>query len=137
MRPSRSVAAIAVALLAACSTHARADGTIRPPAEGYLLHCSGCHGRDGRGTPGVTPSLHDLGSLLGQPGGREYLARVPGVAQAPVGDEELAWLLNWVLDTYSSGALESRYTAAEVGALRSRPIRDTVAARARLTAPPH
>ena len=37
-----------------------------------------------------------LGSLLATPAGRAYLVRVPGVAQAPLDDERLAALLNWV-----------------------------------------
>lgn len=111
------------------------EAATRPPSEGYLLHCSGCHGQDGRGTPGMTPTLHDMGRLLERPGGREYLARVPGVAQAPVGDEELAALLNWVLSTYSPDDAIVPYSTAEVGSLRQRPIRDTVAARAALGVP--
>jgi mono/diheme cytochrome c family protein len=102
--------------------------------ENYLLHCSGCHGAEGRGVPGTTPSLHELGLLLSEQGGRDYLARVPGVAQASLGDAELAKLLNWVLAEFSQARLDPPYAADELGKLRADPIRDTVAARERLLA---
>ena len=69
-----------------------------PPSEAYVLHCSGCHGTDGAGRAEFVPDLREVGALLERPGGRAYLGRVPGVAQAPVGDAELATLLNWVLE---------------------------------------
>jgi mono/diheme cytochrome c family protein len=118
---------------AAASADAGAPPAVRPPAEAYVLHCSGCHGLDGRGVPGATPSLHDLARLIARPGGREYVARVPGVAQAPASDAELAELLNWVVAKFSEDALAERYTPAEIGALRRSPLRDTVAARAALS----
>jgi mono/diheme cytochrome c family protein len=112
------------------SEPARATEPIGPPQSDYLLHCSGCHGHDGAGVPGVTPSLHGLGPVLAAPGGRSYLAGIPGVAQAPVDDATLATLLNFVLRHFSG--VEADYSAAEIGRLRAQPIRDTVAARAAL-----
>ncbi len=107
----------------------------RPEPENFLLHCSGCHQRDGRGTPGVAPDLRQIGSLLNRPGGREYLGSVPGVAQAPVGDEELARLLTWVLTEIADRRPEPAYTAEEIGRLRAQPLRDPIAARKALFAP--
>lgn len=103
----------------------------RPPAEQYRLHCSGCHGADGAGVPGWIPSLRGLAHLAGLPGGRAYLARVPGVAQAPVSDAELAGLLDWVLRELSPGPPPAPYSAREVGELRRRPLRDPASARPR------
>jgi len=100
-----------------------------PVTEDYVLNCSACHGLDGKGTPGVTPSLLDLGRLLQIPGGRSYLARVPGVSQAPLPDARLARLLNWVLERYSGAPPAPLYTAAEIGELRAFPLRDTRSAR--------
>jgi hypothetical protein len=100
-----------------------------PAAEHYLLHCSGCHGADGHGSPPTTPDLHELAWLLDVPGGRAYLARVPGVAQAPIGDGELAALLGWVLLEFSQASVMPPYTAEEIGRLRGRPLRDPLAAR--------
>lgn len=100
------------------------------PGEDYLLHCSGCHGPDGRGVPGVVPSLHGLGWLLGAPGGRDYLVRVPGVAQAPLSDERLARLLAWVLDRWSDA--QANLSAEEIARLRREPLRDPLGARSAL-----
>jgi hypothetical protein len=72
------------------------------------------------------------------PGGREYLARVPGVAAAPLADTDLAELLNWILWRFDKAHLTPAFqpfTAAEVGALRRRPLRtEAVQVRARLKA---
>ena len=103
-------------------------------AEDYVLHCSGCHRRDGSGTPGVVPALRSLGPLLERPGAREYLARVPGVAQAPLDDARLAGVLDWVLRELSGVADAAPYTAEELGSWRRRPLRDPKAARAALGA---
>ncbi len=100
-----------------------------PVTEDYILNCSACHGLDGKGTPGVTPSLLDVGRLLALPGGRSYLARVPGVSQAPLSDARLARLLNWVLERYSGAPPVPLYTATEIGELRAFPLRDTRSAR--------
>ena len=107
---------------------ARGD-SLRPPAEGYRLHCSGCHREDGRGVPGFAPDLRKIGSLLTLDGGREYLGRVPGVAQAPVDDEELARLLTWVLREIANTELPSPYSADEIRRLRKAPLRDPISAR--------
>ncbi|MCP3984668.1 MAG: cytochrome c [bacterium] len=124
----------ALILCAAPAVYA-GDSGIRPPAEGYVLHCSGCHGLDGHGVPGTVPTLHGVGRFGSTPEGRAYLASVPGVAQAPIGDAELATLLNWVLESYSDAPPTPPYSAEEVGRFRSKPILDTTSARAALTAP--
>ena len=134
-RPATRLAALLAALLLpAGSAAAQAPS---PDATGdYLLHCSACHGLEGAGVPGVVPGLHDLAALLDVPGGRAYLARVPGVAQAPLSDARLARLLDWVLLTYSGRAPQPGYGEEEVGTLRASPLRDPGAVRAALVAPP-
>lgn len=107
----------------------------RPAIESYRLHCSGCHRADGRGVPGVAPDLREIGPLLRTAAGRAYLGRVPGVAQAPVDDEELARLLNWVLSEIAGTPPEPAYSAEELGVLRAEPLRDPVAARKLLPDP--
>ncbi len=125
--------ALALAVAALAATTATAEPSSQ---ERYLLHCSGCHGPDGRGTPGVTPSLHGLSRLLEVPGGRAYLAAVPGVAQAPVNDAALAALLNWVIAEFSGDTPAAPYTAEEMGELRATPLRDPAAARPRIESGP-
>ena len=120
------LSSVAIGIGLAISTAAGADV---PPSEAYVLHCSGCHGADGSGHLGFVPSLREIGTLLERPGGRAYLARVPGVAQAPVGDAQLAELLNWLLTELSRATDFVPYSAREVGALRTDPLRDPVATR--------
>ena len=107
----------------------------RPASEGFVLHCSGCHRGEGQGIPGLAPDLRKIGAWLQVEGGRSYLGRVPGVAQAPIGDEELARLLTWVLTEIAGTAPEPVYTAEEIHALRAEPLRDPVAARKALLRP--
>jgi len=126
----------ALLAFAAFATLAAGDAyATRPEPEGFLLHCSGCHRADGRGIPGIAPDLRKIGPLLQTAAGRAYLGRVPGVAQAPVGDEELARLLNWVLSEIAGTPPDPLYTAREVKALRADPLRDPVAARRALPTP--
>jgi mono/diheme cytochrome c family protein len=105
-----------------------------PAAELYRLHCSGCHGADGRGVTGdggdtVVPSLRAIGPFASTVEGRRYLVRVPGVAQAPLGSAELATLLNYVLTRLAGETGLVPFTAAEMEAGRRAPLRDPLAAR--------
>lgn len=99
----------------------------------YLLHCSGCHRPDGTGSAPDVPSLRGaIGSLVATPEGREYIARVPEVAQSPLDDDDLARLLNWVLQEFNADTLPARFRpleGAEVGAARARILADPIRAR--------
>ena len=99
------------------------------PQEDYTLQCSGCHQLDGAGVPGVVPPLTGLGPLLATAQGRAYIARVPGVAQAPLDDERLAALLDWVSREFSRVEPSPRFDARELHELRARPLRDPIPAR--------
>jgi mono/diheme cytochrome c family protein len=108
------------------------------PATHYVLHCQGCHGADGYGElPGMIPPLRgSVGYFTQVPGGRAYLAQVPGVAQAPLADAELAALLDYVLDRFAADERApgfASYSADEVGRLRRESV-DVVAVRSRLSA---
>ena len=96
----------------------------------YLLHCSGCHRPDGTGSAPDVPSLRGtMGSLVATPEGREYIARVPEVAQSPLDDADLARLLNWVLQEFNADTLPARFRpleGAEVGAARARILADPI-----------
>jgi mono/diheme cytochrome c family protein len=100
----------------------------------YLLNCAGCHQMDGRGSAGV-PSLTRLGEVLAVAGGRAYVVRVPGVAQAPLSDERLAALLNWAVGDLGKITDFAGYSAAEVATLRADPLRAPKAERQRLLPP--
>jgi len=120
------------ALCAALVTPAAPAAAFAPAVE-YALHCQGCHLADGRGTPGSVPALAgSVGHLARAPGGRAYMARVPGVAQAALGDAELAALLNYVVERFGGADVPPDfrpYGADEIGALRRDPLVDVDAAR--------
>ena len=119
--------ALATALLAAsAATGASAEVPVR---EAFQLHCSGCHGPDGRGDGRMVPDLRALAPLLAVEGGREYLVRVPGVAQAPLESAALARLLDFVLTEMSGVDDLEAFGPAEVERLRKRPLLDPVGAR--------
>ena len=105
------------------------------PALDYTLNCQGCHRADGSGTPGSVPALAgSVGRFVRVPGGREYLGRVPGVAQAPLDDAALAAVLNWMLGRFGPPPPQGfvAYDAAEVGRLRAAPLVDVDRARREL-----
>ena len=95
--------------------------------QNWTLNCQGCHRPDGTGSAGTAPSLAGtVSKFLGVPGGREYLARVPGVSTSPLGNTELAELMNWMFWRFDREHLPPDFvpfTAEELGRFRSRPLR--------------
>ena len=102
----------------------------------YMLNCQGCHLADGSGLPGSVPSMQGfVGRFLEVPGGREFLVQVPGSANSPLSDAELAELLNWILTTMSFEQLGDPfelYTPGEVAQLRKLTLVDVATQRERL-----
>jgi cytochrome c551/c552 len=98
------------------------------PRGDFLLHCAGCHQPDGTGLPPSVPSLvGQLGRIAASPEGRDYLARVPGAAQAPITDKELAAVLNWVLQEFNAETLPASFKplkSRDVGKSRARVLAD-------------
>ena len=94
--------------------------------QNYMLNCQGCHLPDGSGSPGNVPKLNDfVGYFLHVPGGREFIAQVPGAANAPISNEELAGVMNWMLLNFSAKELPTPfklYSADEIGELRQAPL---------------
>jgi len=92
----------------------------------WALNCQGCHQADATGSAGGAPNMAGVISLfLGVEGGREYLARVPGVAHAPLDDSQLAEVLNWSLQVFDADHIPEDfvpYTAQEIGRLRRNPL---------------
>jgi mono/diheme cytochrome c family protein len=116
---------LAIALgLAASVAPARAGS----PSELYTLNCWGCHQPHAEGIPGTVPRLaHSMAYFLTVPGGREFLVRVPGVANSSLSDPETAAVLNWLLVTFNKPELPADfkpYTAGEVARLRHDPLLD-------------
>lgn len=124
---------LGLSLLAALPAWASQDAG--SPRLNYMLHCSGCHGADGSGSPpsGVPTMRGSLGHFLKAEGGREFLVQVPGTSQSPLSDGETAELLNWVLKAFSAAEVPPGtppYTTAEVARLRAVHLEDVPAHRA-------
>jgi hypothetical protein len=106
------------------------------PEVNYQLQCMGCHRRDGSGQPGRVPSVRrTLVPMSCLPQGRDFVMRVPGVAQAPLSDVDLAALLNWMMRHVSDAGVSGSprdYSAVEVHGARSHPLADVKIARARV-----
>ncbi|MCZ6783767.1 MAG: hypothetical protein O7G30_10715 [Proteobacteria bacterium] len=122
----------ALLVAAACAATAQS----REPHVNYMLHCQGCHLPDGAGTEGQVPALQDtVGRFLAVPGGREFLVRVPGVAQAPLADADLAALLNWVVRQFGPAEIAADFVpfrGEEVARLRHSPLTDVATVRGEL-----
>ena len=119
---------LATALLVSTSALAARDARFD-----YQMECQGCHAADGGGTVASVPSLKDhVGKFLGVPGGREFLAQVPGAAQAPLDDAALAQVLNFILREIGHADGFAPYTADEVSRLRRTPLTTVAATRAAL-----
>jgi mono/diheme cytochrome c family protein len=106
------------------------------PALDYVLHCQGCHQAGGLGLAGAVPALKDsVARVVAAPGGREYVSRVPGVAQSQLDDAAVARLLNWMVAYYDPAHLPADFrpfTAEEIAAGRKRPLVNASEARAAL-----
>ena len=93
----------------------------------WTLNCQGCHRPDGTGSAGTTPSLAGtVARFLSVPGGREYLERVPGVATSALSNADLSELMNWMLWRFDKPHMPANFqpfTAAEIGRLRTAPLR--------------
>jgi hypothetical protein len=93
----------------------------------YILKCQGCHRPDGSGNAVNTPPLNgEVARFLQVEGGREFLARVPGVSTTDLDPVRLAQLLNWTLYRFDPGHLPAGfepYTASEIARLRRQPLR--------------
>jgi len=126
-----------VVLFGSALAHAGEDGVARARVD-YMINCQGCHLPDGSGFPGKVPNMRgQVGKFLGVDGGREFLVRVPGAANAPIDNERLAQLMNWMLREFSAEQLPADfrpYDAAEVGKLRKTPFSSVVELRERLVA---
>ena len=109
------------------------------PAVNYQLQCAGCHLPQGQGAPrnDVPRMTGFVGNFLRVDGGREFLVRVPGVAQSALDDGQLAELLNWILARDGMAGASTPedaapYTRAEVERIRATRLSNLPDTRARL-----
>jgi cytochrome c553 len=134
----------AISLVLSCSAMADTTSTQALGAAGidptatrlnYMLNCQGCHAADGRGLNDIPAMADFVGNFLSVDGGRAYLVQVPGSANSPLSDQDLANVLNWILLTMSAAQLPqpfTLYSAEEVAGFRQQPLADAAATRARL-----
>ena len=128
---------MAASMVMLCPPPIHAEGS-NSPRVNYMLHCMGCHLMDGSGAPGTIPSLREeMARFLQVEAGRAYLVQVPGTAQSPLTDAEVAAVLNWILEEFTTGPLPADfqpYSESEVARYRAnRPVY-LGAARARIAA---
>ncbi len=102
-----------------------------------MIHCSGCHKPNGSGSPSnLVPDIRNIiGHFTKVPNGREYLIQVADISQAPLQNDEVAALMNWVLREFSSLQLTKEfkpYTEEEVEELRENRPADLHANRRKL-----
>jgi mono/diheme cytochrome c family protein len=93
----------------------------------YQMFCQGCHTPDGSGAKSVPRMKDHVGYFLGTQEGREYLVRVPGSATSALGDEQLAEVLNWIIQEFAGDSADEsyeRYTPVEVARLRQQPLNE-------------
>ncbi len=92
----------------------------------WIMHCQGCHGVGARGSKDGAPNMVGVvAQFLHNQEGRAYLARVPGVAFVSLSGDEVAELLNWVLQTYDMEHLPPQfkpYSGTEVSQWRKAPL---------------
>jgi cytochrome c553 len=128
-------AVLALAAVAPAGALAAAD-----PQANYMLHCMGCHVADGSGSQGKVPSVREsLPVLAATAAGRRYLVQVPGAAQSPLSDLELAQVLSWMIRNLSARPVSSDFrdfTAEEVARYRKAPLVDVRGTRAQLLSAP-
>lgn len=110
------------------SQHARAQFN-------YQLFCQGCHGPTGAGRKGVPQIRSEIGVFLKSQAGREYLVKVPGAANAPLTDAQLADVMNWTLNRFAGESLPlqwQEYTEQEVSEYRKQPLLEVLKYREQL-----
>jgi hypothetical protein len=131
---------VLVALGGFCTASAGVAGADSATAarNNYMLRCMGCHVADGSGSAGRVPSVRDsLVPLASSAAGRRYLVQVPGSAQSPLSDLELAQVLSWMVRNLSRQPAPAGFvdfSAAEVAGYRRTPLIEVQATRARLLA---
>ncbi len=105
----------------------------------YVLHCSGCHLRDGSGSvEGRIPALAgNVGYFQQLPEGRLYTIQVPGIMNSGLKDDDVTALVNWLVPHFAGPSMQGSfkpYSPAEIAAARRNRPTDIFAARRAVTA---
>lgn len=126
-----------VALLISCILPAAlwADFNADRAQSNYRILCQGCHTPDGSGGRGVPRLTNSIGRFLSSQEGREYIVRVPGSANSPLDDVQLAELINWSIEQFAGESLPASwqyYSAAEILKYRKKPLFEVFEYRAKI-----
>lgn len=125
---SRTKLLAAIVALGAGFAAAQEPMRLAEPQYLYILGCGGCHGIDGVSNPQLVPVLRDqVGYFMRSEEGRNYLLRLPNIAQSTLNDRELAETLNFAVFELGGASVPAgakRFTAAEVGRLRQSPLNE-------------
>jgi mono/diheme cytochrome c family protein len=109
---------VTLALAAGAARAEAVSGADHHAWQNWAVGCQGCHRPDASGSPkGAPPMKGVVARFLWVEGGRDYLMRVPGVATSPLGDADLAELLNFVLRHFDGEDLPrdfKPFTAEEI-----------------------
>ena len=101
----------------------------------YMLQCQGCHKANAKGTPPDTPDMTEYGAAFMQSeAGRAYWTSVPGAANSPLSDAELADVLNYIAISIIGAKDITPYTESEISLYRSQKMQDVYAVRDQLIA---
>lgn len=130
------ISKLAIIMLCSMLFTAKADADGLSQAQiNYMLQCQGCHKADAKGIPPDTPDMTEYGAAFMQSeAGRAYWTSVPGAANAPLNDAELADVLNYIATDIIGAKNIELYTESEVHQYRSRKMQDVYAVRDHLIA---
>ncbi|WP_332930998.1 c-type cytochrome [Alteromonas sp. 14N.309.X.WAT.G.H12] len=117
-----------------CPPAATAAGLTKAQTD-YMLQCQGCHQANGTGMAPQTPNFHEYGNdFMHMPEGRQYWISVPGAANSPLTDGELANVLNYIATDIVKVKNHTLFTADEVQAHRGKKMTNVYAVRRQLAA---
>ncbi|WP_336268517.1 c-type cytochrome [Vreelandella arctica] len=108
----------------------------RSPHVNYSLHCAGCHGQNGTGVEhaGIPPFPGFINRFFEDEEGRLYLMHVPGVVGAGMPNNDIASVMNYLVDRWGQADQKVNYfTEEEVDNLRSQEVADVVELRRSIT----
>ncbi|MCB1332043.1 MAG: hypothetical protein KDK28_22320, partial [Maritimibacter sp.] len=97
----------------------------------YILRCVGCHGVDGHGLTevGIPDFVNLIGTFARDEAGRAYLANVPNVVGSGLNEDDVAAVLNFIVETWAGTSLPEDYRSfygAEVAYLHALEVGNIV-----------
>ena len=128
IRPMLFAAALAATTLPALAVETSPGHTAKT---NYILRCVGCHGVDGHGLTevGIPDFVNLIGTFARDEAGRAYLANVPNVVGSGLNEDDVAAVLNFIVETWAGTSLPEDYRSfygAEVAYLHALEVGNIV-----------